>query len=123
MKKLLGLFVAFTFYLTAFSQTPTASVSGDAETMKNAIDKGVFEFTLPDYVTEEQVRKSANYYTDYFTVDYTHENRLAKITMLDNDPMTRRIITRFLISTKVKLIAFDGNEYTINEFYEKYMIQ
>jgi hypothetical protein len=121
MKKLIGLLVAFTLSLGAFAQI--ATVKGDAEMMKRAIAEGVFEFTLPEDVEKEQVEKSANYYTDYFTVEYNHDSRLAKIVMIDNDAMTRRIITRFLLSNKIKLVSFDGNNYTINEFYEKYMIQ
>ena len=121
MKKLFGFIAAC--LLTIGVSAQTATVNGDAESMKRSVSEGVFEFTLPETANEEDVSRTANYYTDYFTVDYNHDSKKATITMVDNDAMTRRIITRFLLSNDVKLIDFDGKNYTINEFYEKHMIQ
>lgn len=120
MKKLIGLIAFCIITIGTFAQT--ATVNGDEEQMKRAVEEGVFMFTLPETATVEQVQKSANFYTDYFTVDYNDEQKTTKIVMIDNDAMTRRIITRFLISNKIQTVDFNGENYTVNDFYEKFMM-
>lgn len=101
--------------LLAYSQA--ANVDGNKETLKAAVQIGVFEITMPDSVSEKDVEKSKSYYTDYFTVSYNSENRLATIEMIENTAKSRRVITRLLLSIGVKEVNIDNKDYTLNDFY------
>lgn len=108
---------AFSFY--GYSQN--AKVSGNLESLKKEVREGVFTFVLPESITEADVNKSAQYYTDYFTVTYNDNSKVANIKMKENTPAARRVIIRFLLSSGVKSIDFQGKEHTINDFYEKFL--
>lgn len=118
MKRIVLLFVMFlgTYGLNA----QTASIEGDAETMAKQVEQGVFEILMPSSVTADEARKNADYYTDYFTVDFNAETKIAKITMVDNSQMGRRVITRFLLSNEVRELIFNGQNYTLSDFFMKY---
>lgn len=106
---------------TMLSFTQTAKIDGDRETLKAAVNTGVFEILMPSSVTEQDVEKSKGYYTDYFTVNYNGETRIANIEMIDNTAKARRVITRLLLSIGVKEVNVDGKEYTLNDFYNTFL--
>jgi hypothetical protein len=114
---MLSMFV-LTFGLT-FAQT--ASVSGDEATIAQQVEEGTFEIEMPKTTSAEDINKSAEYYVDYFTVEYNDDTKVANITMVDNTPSSRRVINRLLLSNGVRTIAFNGEEFSINEFYDKYL--
>jgi hypothetical protein len=76
---------------------------------------------MPGSTDAEKVKNSAEYYEDYFSVDYNADTRVAKISMKDNTPDARRVINRLLLSNGVRIIEFSGEEYSINKFYEKFL--
>lgn len=118
MKKIVLLFILF---LGAYGlNAQTASISGDAESMARQVEKGVFEIVMPSTVTAEDAEKTAGYYTEYFTVDFNATSKVAKITMVDNSQLGRRVITRFLLSNEVRELKFNGNNYTLSDFFMKY---
>jgi hypothetical protein len=98
-----------------------ASVSGTVETMKENVSKGTLNFTMPQSTSSDEINRTSQYYVDYFTVDYNESTKNAKISMIDNSPEGRRVVTRFLLSNKVSVIVFNENEYKITEFYDNFL--
>lgn len=119
MKKLFVLSALLLSSVFVFSQT--ATLEGNKESLKRNVEVGVFQITMPSSVSEEDVKKAKGYYTDYFTVNYTKETRLATIEMLENTPKARRVITRLLLSLSVKEVNIDGKDYTLNDFYNTFL--
>jgi hypothetical protein len=119
MKKLIALFTLVFLGFVASAQT--ASVAGTPATMKEGVKQGVFKFDMPKSTLAEEIKRTSNFYVDYFTVAFNNESKQVTISMVDNSPEGRRVVTRFLLSNKVSVIAFDGKEYKITEFYDNYM--
>jgi sporulation protein YlmC with PRC-barrel domain len=111
MTLLMGVFV--------FGQT--ATYKGSVEDIKKGVKEGVFLFIMPAEASQDEVTKNAEYYTDYFTVNYDASAKTVKITMVDNSQMGRRVITRFLLSNGVKSIKVGNEELTLNDFFDKYL--
>lgn len=119
MKKLIALFtIVFLVFITS---AQTAFVAGNPAKMKEGVKKGVFQFDMPKSTLAEEVKRTSNFYVDYFTVAFNNESKQATVTMVDNSPEARRVVTRFLLSNKVSIISFDGKEYKITEFYDNFM--
>lgn len=121
MKNIITLF-AFIFTI-GFGFAQTASISGDEAKIAEQVEKGEFKIEMPESTSAEDLMKSAEYYVDYFTVKYNEESKVATINMVDNTPSSRRVINRLLLSNGVRTIAFNGQEYSINEFYDGYLAQ
>lgn len=119
MKKLITLFTVLVFATAVFSQT--ANVKGDKALLEKKLADKTIEFVMPQTTTNEEVSKSAQYYTEYFTVDFNAETKVATIKLIDGDDMARRVITRFLLSTGVRTIHFAGDDYTIMSFYSTFL--
>lgn len=119
MKNLLLLFIIS--LLSFYSYSQKATVNGNLESIKKEVSEGVFTFVLPESTVEADIKKSAEYYTDYFTVNYNGNSKVAIIKMKENTPSARRVIVRFLLSSDVKSIDFQGKEHSINDFYEKFL--
>lgn len=119
MKKIFTILTVLIFAIGSYAQT--AKVDGDLASFKKSLADKVVAFTMPEKTTTEEVKKSAQYYTDYFTVDYKEESQLVTIRLVDQDEMARRVITRFLLSTGVRTVEFEGKDYTIMEFYNDFL--
>ena len=119
MKKLIILFAITIFAGVGFAQT--AVVSGTTATLNKNLEQNFVEFKMPSEVTTEVVDKSAQYYTDYFTVDFKPETYIARINIIDQEAQARRVISRFLLSTGVRTVNFEGKDYTIMEFYSNFL--
>jgi hypothetical protein len=119
MKNIITLFA---FVLTlSFSFAQNASISGDESTLNSQVEKGEFSIEMPESTNAAEINKSAEYYVDYFTVNYDDNSKIAKISMVDNTPSSRRVINRLLLSNGVRTINFNGKEFSINEFYDAYL--
>jgi hypothetical protein len=46
-----------------------------------------------------------------------------KISLVDDNEMARRVITRFFISLEVKTINVNGNEIQLDEFIKTYIMK
>jgi hypothetical protein len=115
---LLTLIVLFSF---GFSFAQNAIVKGDEASLSTQVEKGVIEIVMPVSTDAEKVNSSAEYYVNYFSVDYNADTRVAKISMIENTPDARRVINRLLLSNGVRIIEFSGEEYSINKFYEEFL--
>jgi hypothetical protein len=119
MKKLITILASVILSFSLFSQN--AEVTGDEASLKKGVAAGNIEIVFPESANAEDIKKSSQYYVDYFTVDYNAETRLAKIKMVDNTSQSRRVINRLLLSNNVRAIDFNGENYSINDFYSKYL--
>lgn len=119
MKKLITILATVVLSFSLFSQN--AKVAGDEASLKKNVAAGNIEIVFPESANAEDIEKSSEYYVDYFTVDYNSETRLAKITMVDNSSQSRRVINRLLLSNNVRGIDFNGQSYSINDFYSKFL--
>lgn len=119
MKKLITVLATILLSFSLFSQS--AEIKGDEASFKKDVTSGNIEIIFPEAADAESIKKSSEYYEDYFTVDYNADTRLAKITMVDNSSQSRRVINRLLLSNNVRTIDFNGESYSINDFYSKYL--
>lgn len=121
MKNLLTLLFVLTFFITGgFAQT--AKVQGDVATLNRNLSQGIVEFVMPAELTSEVVNKAKQYYTDYFTVEFDSGTHIAKVKLKDkNNMMGRKVITRFLLSSGVRQVVFNGKEYSLMMFFDKFL--
>ena len=112
--------LALTF--TGFSQerTNTAATKGNAELLLSKTSR-TYSYTLPSEISEEKVMKSANYYTNYFTVDYNASSHEAEITMNEKHEKGELIMGRFLSSCGVRFLKVDDQQITLDEFMKVYL--
>ena len=119
MKNIIVILAVLFFGMGVFAQT--AKVNGNENTFKEQLASNHITYILPENTTSEMVEKSAQYYIDYFNVEFDEKSKKATLKLINNDEASRRVINRFLLSTGVRTINFDGNDYKIMEFYSKYL--
>lgn len=123
MKKIVTILFTALLGSAVYAQDATITANVKSATEFQAGKKaGKFEFQLPATVTAETVKKSANYYTQYFTVDFNEKTRKAVITMVQNDEQARHVIVRFMISSGIDSISMGGTVYTLDDFWKKHIL-
>jgi hypothetical protein len=98
---------------TTIAQTKSELVAGK--------QSGDYKFVLPIGVSTEAITKSAKYYVNYFTVEYTEKTREAKIKMLINDDKSRHVITRYLTSCGTQYVTVEGKTISTEDFFVNYL--
>lgn len=116
MKTIMMTMIALVIGTFTFAQT--VEYKGN---IAKAVEKGEFVFVFSEGSSSEDIDKNAQYYTEYFKVAYDAESKEATIVMVDNSEMGRRVITRFLLSNGVKSVTMDGENHSLNDFFEKYL--
>lgn len=119
MKKLITILASLVLSFGLFAQN--AKVEGNEEAFKENVAAGNIEIIFPENTEASDIEKSSEYYVDYFTVNYNAETRLAKIEMVENTSDARRVINRLLLSNGVRTIDFNGEDYSISDFYSKFL--
>ncbi len=116
----------YTFLLIGFLGTSTfaqdvklanAQSSSELVIAKNT---GVYSFIFPTDITNEAIQQAANYYTNFFTVQFNASTRTAKVTLIENTSENRRVILRFLASTRIQKVQVGDTELYLHEFYDQY---
>lgn len=116
MKNLMTLFTLLFFTVASYAQT--ATVKGNQDELAKTLSEGYVEFVMPEKTTNDDIKESAQYYTDYFTVDFNEETHIAKVNLNDNkDQLGIKIIQRFLLSSGVRTVNFNDKDYSIAQFY------
>lgn len=110
--------ISLSFYSQSYTVVAKAQSSTELITAKN---NGIFKFTYPASVTKDQITSSANYYINYFTVQYNETDHSVVLTMLNNTAENRRVIMRFLMSSRLQKIKVDDNELFIQDFYDQHL--
>ena len=96
----------------------------DAATAEKSKTSGVFNFSFDSNYSIQDITKTANYYTNYFTVTpvKTESGLTVKISLVDDNEMARRVITRFFVSLEIKTIIVNGGEIQLDDFIKKYVM-
>lgn len=123
MKKLFYILILFvSFSSVSLAQDKAiATTKGKTELVKSK-QEGVFEIKFPDNITKEDVDKNTKYYVYYFKVDFDESSKNAVITMVENDSRNRSIIMRFLSALKIDGVMVDGQELTLEEFKNDFLL-
>jgi hypothetical protein len=123
MKKVLGLLVGL--FLTVSTFANGIVTYSDAATADNAKTSGVFNFSFDSNYSITDITKTANYYTNYFTVTSVQsENGITvKISLVEDSEMARRVVTRFFVSLEVKTIIVDSKEVKTDDFIHTYVMK
>jgi hypothetical protein len=123
MKKILGLL--FGLFLTVSTFANGIVTYSDATTASNSKTIGVFNFSFDSSYSMEDITKTAKYYTNYFSVvpNQSDNSISVKISLVEDNEMARRVITRFFVSLDVKSINVNGTEVQIEEFIKTYVMK
>lgn len=109
-------------YANAQSASLKASVGNEKSFSEDKL-QGKFIFKMPETATKESVKQAASYYTDHFSVEYNPKTFLAVIKIIDEKPLSKKVVERFMISNGVKEIIYGGKVYTVNDFVTEYVVQ
>lgn len=122
MKKLA--FIA-AFGMIGFSSlAQEAPLKASAQSIEKVIESkstGIYEFQMPSELKAEDIKKNAEYYTQYFTVTYDNATKKAVIKMIENTEKSRLVIVRFMIANNVKEIKMGETTYSVEKFYADFI--
>ena len=123
MKKLLGLVLGI--FLTVATFANGVVTYSDAATAEKSRTEGVFNFAFDSSFSIEDITKTSTYYENYFTVTpVASENGVTVlISIVEENEMSRRVITRFFVSLDVKEIVVNGSVVTIDDFIATYVMK
>lgn len=123
MKKLFyTLFVVIGLSTFGFAQEKSNTVLSNGATELTASKvSGDYVFQLPENVTAEDVKSSAEYYTHYFSVSFDENSHKVSITMVENTSKNRFVIARFLTACKMEYIQIDNDALKVHDFIEQYL--
>ncbi len=123
MKKILGL--AAGLFLTAMTFAQSGVTFSDASDSYDKATTTSFNFVFNSDYSVEDIDKAATYYTSYFTVATAAngaDGNTVKIDLVEDNDMSRRVITRFFISLEVEQITVSGTDMTVDEFMSTYIM-
>ena len=115
MKKIVSIALFSLICSISFAQSnpKTTSIVKEDTFIANKT-KGVYNFQMPEGTSADKVKETANYYINYFTVNYDSKTRIANITMVQEK--MAGVIFRFLLSNEIETILYDGKEYKAEKF-------
>ena len=121
MKKIYSLILGLLLSVSVFGQNVTYT---DLATANEAKQNGVFHFDFDNQFTLEALNKASAFYTDHFTVVYTKTKvgHSATITMVNGDPLARRVIERYFATLGVQKIDIDGTPLEVRPFLMKFVM-
>lgn len=122
MKKvLLLLMIAFSLGVCAQDYAYSAMVNGNKASLDQTLTQNYIEIVLPTEVSQSDVNRIADYYTDEFTVSYNPLSRIARFDFVNSGFYVRRVVGRFLFSSNIGHIDFNGKSYDVMTFMDKFM--
>ena len=97
----------------------------DAANAEQAKTEGVFNFSFDASFSVDEINKTANYYESYFSVTpvASPSGITVVIKLVEDNEMSRRVVTRFFVSLEVKEILVDGTAISIDDFIAKYVMR
>ena len=106
----------------SFSQeTSVFAVAQSSKELKASKLSGTYTFVLPEGLSQDQVAKNALYYDVYFTLEYSEKTSVAKIKLIDNNEIGRRVITRFLLVNGAQFVKVDGKVESMDVFFTNHL--
>lgn len=121
MKKLAGLFIGLLLGLTSFGQTVEFTDAGPGYD-KTATTE--FNFDFSEHFSIDDINTTAANYASYFTVATTANASgvSCKVTLVEDTEMSRRVVSRLLISLGLQNVTAEGSSVGMNEFMETYIM-
>jgi len=108
--------------ISAFAASAQKMASASAETLTKGKSSGVYVFTLPAEVTTEKVEELKKYYDHYFTTAFDQGKHEVKFTLTENEPLNRRVISRFMAGVEVKEYKVGDKTYaSFDALFDQYM--
>ncbi len=107
--------------LASAQETSVSAVAQSSQELAASKKTGSYTFVLPAGLSQEQVAKNALYYDVYFTVDYSEKTSVAKIKLIENNEINRRIITRFLLVNGAQSVKVDGKTESMDMFFTNHL--
>lgn len=107
--------------LASAQETSVSAVAQSSQELTASKKTGSYTFVLPAGLSQEQVAKNALYYDVYFTVDYSEKTSVAKIKLIENNEINRRIITRFLLVNGAQSVKVDGKTESMDMFFTNHL--
>ncbi len=123
MKKLIST-LAFVLGVVALSFAQDAkntAMSQGAQELATSKTTGTYVYTLPEGTTEEQVEKSASYYTEFFNVAYDASTGEATVEITGETGPSSQVMLRFLSGCGVRYVDVDGESHQLNLFYAEFV--
>lgn len=120
MKTIITLALCFLGVTMIHAQTNVAQSRG-VEALRVSKTNGIYEFVLPESVSEDDVQKNSKYYELYFTPVFNSNSHVVKIELKDDSDKARYTVARFLSACGVQEVLVDGKNYTISQFIETYL--
>jgi hypothetical protein len=118
----LAILAIFSISTVTFAQeTSVFAVAQSSKDLAASKQSGSYTFTLPVGLSQDQVAKNALYYDVYFTVEYSEKTSEAKINLIENNEISRRIITRFLLVNGAQSVKVDGKIQSMDVFFTNYL--
>ena len=118
----LAILAIFSISTVTFAQeTSVFAVAQSSKDLAASKQSGSYTFTLPVGLSQDQVAKNALYYDVYFTVEYSEKTSEAKINLIENNEISRRIITRFLLVNGAQSVKLDGKIQSMDVFFTNYL--
>lgn len=123
MKKLIGLVLGM--FLTVATFANGVVTYSDAATAEKSKTSGTFNFAFDSSFSVEDITKTATYYENYFTVTpvAAEKGTTVLIKLVEDNEMSRRVITRFFVSLEVKEIVVNGTVVLIDDFIATYVMK
>lgn len=122
--KSLFLFTLFTisFAFVGVSQDASTTVKTlSVDEVKEGKNTGLFTFIYPEGTAADVVDDASQYYVQYFTVQFDANTSTAIVSMITNDAMSRRIITRFLTASGMQHVLVGDKLFDTQEFYNNFL--
>jgi hypothetical protein len=123
MKKItlfIVLFVA-SFQLASAQKISQARMDSDRNATRQHIKDGHVEFFFNRNINKEEVRRSAEYYTTYFTVNFDEGSGRVSISFADESQMARRVLGRFLLSNNIEEIMIGTELLSVTDFMDQFL--
>lgn len=122
MKKLFVLsFMIIGLSAAAFAQEINqAKFTMSGAELKQALDKGEISFFFNKNMDADAVKKNAEFYPEYFSVNY--DTNTGKATLkLTKDDMAKLVVSRFMMSNGVSEVLIDGSTISVHDFMAEYL--
>lgn len=122
MKKLFVLSLMFLglSFATYAQEIHQAKFTMSGAELKEALNKGEVSFFFNKGMDAEAVKKSAEFYVPYFSVNY--DKNTGKSTLkLTKDDMSKLVISRYMMANGISEVLIDGKTISVQDFMAQYL--
>ncbi len=118
MKKLLLLF-AVTFIATASFAQRTVKLT--SESLSKGRTTGVYVISTSNDLTASEVDGVKGYYKEYLSTSMNDVKHELTVTLSKPEEMNVRVMNRLMVALDVETFSVDGQNYTFDQLYDKFI--